>query len=50
MNCFYHLLLIALALFPLLTFAQTTIQLFNGKNLEGWYAYEQESGKNINAS
>ena len=28
----------------------TTIQLFNQKNLKGWYAYEPETGKHANAS
>jgi hypothetical protein len=30
--------------------AQKTIQLFNQKDLEGWYAYEPETGKHVNAS
>lgn len=30
--------------------AQTTIPLFNHKNLDGWYAFEQETGKHLNAS
>lgn len=30
--------------------AQTKIQLFNQKNLDGWYAYEPETGKHDNAS
>ena len=30
--------------------AQTTLQLFNQKNLKGWYAYEPETGKHANAS
>jgi hypothetical protein len=30
--------------------AQSVIQLFNQKNLEGWYAWEPESGKHTDAS
>lgn len=30
--------------------AQKTIQLFNGKNLKGWYAFQPETGKKCNAS
>lgn len=30
--------------------AQMTIQLFNQKNFEGWYAFEPETGKHPNAS
>jgi hypothetical protein len=30
--------------------AQDTIKLFNQKNLEGWYAYEPQSGRHTNAS
>ncbi len=45
-----RLLLIVLLLITGFTFAQTTIQLFNGENLSGWYAYEAGSGKHENAS
>ena len=45
-----RLLPIVLLLITGFTFAQTTIQLFNGENLSGWYAYEPESGKHTNAS
>ena len=45
-----RLLPIILLLIARFTFAQTTIQLFNGKNLDGWYAYEPESGRHNNAS
>ena len=45
-----RLLPIILLLIVRFTFAQTTIQLFNGKNLDGWYAYEPESGRHNNAS
>lgn len=34
----------------LISNAQTTIQLFNQTDLDGWYAYEPESGKHENAS
>ncbi len=50
MNCSYRLLFITLLLFPRLTTAQTSIQLFNQQNLDGWYVYEPESGKHNNAS
>lgn len=50
MNYIYHLLYIALILISQLSNAQTAIQLFNQNNLEGWYAYEQDSGKHLNAS
>ena len=45
-----RLLLIVLFSITGFTFAQTAIQLFNGKNLDGWYAYEPETGKHENAS
>jgi hypothetical protein len=35
---------------PQLGYAQKTIKLFNGKNLNGWYAYEAESGKHVKAA
>ena len=50
MNYFYRLLVPVLLLVPGLTFAQKTVQLFNQKNLDGWYAYEAGSGKHANAS
>jgi 3-keto-disaccharide hydrolase len=50
MNYLYRLLLITLLVIPQLVTAQTTIQLFNKENLDGWYAYEPESGKHTNAS
>ena len=34
---------------PFLTKAQSVFELFNGKNLNGWYAYEPASGKHSNA-
>jgi hypothetical protein len=45
-----YLLLIVLLGVTQFTTAQTTIQLFNHKDLDGWYAYEPESGKHLNAS
>jgi len=50
MNYLYRLLLITLLLIPRLANAQTTIQLFNHENLDGWYAYEPGSGKHTNAT
>ena len=50
MNFLYSLLLTALLIVPGFTVAQTSTQLFNGENLNGWYAYEPGSGKHINAS
>lgn len=49
MNRLYFLLLITLLLVPGFTRAQKTIHLFNGKNLDRWYAYEPESGKHTHA-
>ena len=50
MKYLYCLLNIVFLLIPALSAAQTTIQLFNHKNLEGWYAYAPEYGKLANAS
>jgi len=50
MNFLYRLLLCILFVLPHITQAQSTIALFNQKNLEGWYAYEPESGKHEDAS
>jgi hypothetical protein len=50
MNCLYRLLLTASLLIPRITAAQTSIQLFNQNNLEGWYAFEPESGRHTHAS
>ena len=49
MKSTYQLLVFALWLLPNFTCAQSTVELFNGKNLDGWYAYESESGKHQNA-
>lgn len=35
---------------PFLGFTQKNIKLFNGKNLDGWYAFEPEIGKQNNAT
>jgi len=43
-------LFIILLLFAHFANAQTPIQLFNQKDLQGWYAYEEEAGKHVNAS
>lgn len=45
-----HKLLIILLFLPFLVDAQKTIKLFNQKDLEGWYAFEPETGKHVNAS
>ena len=50
MNSLYRLLLMTLLVIPQIATAQTTIQLFNHENLDGWYAYEPESGKHTDAS
>lgn len=50
MKYFNHIMLIILLMFPRLVDAQTTIKLFDRIDLEGWYAYETESGKHSNAS
>ncbi len=49
MNRIYLLLIFSLLIIPFLTKAQSTSNLFNGKDLNGWYAYEPESGKHKNA-
>lgn len=43
-------LFIAIMFFSQETEAQSKIKLFNGKNLNGWYAFETETGKHENAS
>lgn len=50
MKSTHRLLIFFLILFTNLTVAQSKIKLFNGKNLDGWYAYEQETGKHDNAA
>ena len=50
MNYSSYLLCLFLLLFSRLGAAQNTVQLFNGTDLEGWYAYEPESGKHPNAT
>ena len=47
--------ILSIVIFLLMSFchfieAQSKIKLFNNKNLEGWYAYEPESGKHRTAS
>ncbi|MFD2725616.1 3-keto-disaccharide hydrolase [Hyunsoonleella rubra] len=46
----YLLLAFVLLFVPNLTNAQSTIELFNGEDLDGWYAYEKETGKHDNAA
>ncbi len=50
MNYIYRLFVFIFLICPFLTKAQSTGKLFNGKNLNGWYAYEPGSGKHANAS
>jgi hypothetical protein len=50
MKKLHCVLFITLFFYPGLTGAQPVIQLFNQKDLQGWYAYEPESGKHANAS
>ncbi len=45
----YPLLLFILLFFPAAIKAQSKTKLFNKKNLQGWYAYEPETGKHDNA-
>ena len=51
-NKFHRLQLLIIVLFvtQLINAQRTTLQLFNQKNLDGWYAYEPETGKHTNAS
>lgn len=46
----FSILLFCLGLLPQLNISQTTIKLFNNKNLDGWYAYQEKTGKHLNAS
>ena len=46
----YKKTILILTLLPVFTFAQSTIRLFNQKNLDGWYAYEPQTGKHTDAS
>ena len=50
MNYLCHALLFGLLLVSQVSLGQSTIALFNQQNLDGWYAYEPESGKHTNAS
>jgi len=50
MNPVYRFFIFVSLISPFFTKAQSTIKLFNGKNLNGWYAYESESGKHKNAA
>lgn len=43
-------LLITLSLVPLFACGQTPMQLFNQRNLQGWYAYEPETGRHSDPS
>lgn len=50
MKLIHRLSVFILLLCPILSSAQSEIELFNQKNLEGWYAYEPNTGKHENAS
>ena len=50
MKYIYQKILLIALLLPVLSHAQTTIQLFNQKDLKGWYAYEPQTGKHTDAS
>ena len=49
MNFTYKILIILFLTVSQLSIAQKKITLFNGKNLDGWYAFEPEAGKQENA-
>lgn len=46
----YRLLILITLLFPNFISAQSISELFNGKDLQGWYAYEPETGIHKDAS
>lgn len=50
MNIIYRFTIIFLLILPEFAIGQSKIKLFNGKNLDGWYAFEPESGKQDDAS
>ncbi|CAM4182699.1 DUF1080 domain-containing protein [Flavobacterium weaverense] len=50
MNNLYRLILIAFLISSISTNAQKKINLFNEKDLTGWYAFEPKTGKHENAS
>lgn len=45
-----RILITLLAVLPILTHAQTKVQLFNQKDFSGWYAFAPEAGKLTDAS
>jgi hypothetical protein len=49
MKYIHQLIILIFLITPILTKAQARIKLFNGENLDGWYAY-QETGKEEDAS
>lgn len=49
MNFLYKFLIFTFLFSPFIH-AQSVIQLFNGNDLKGWYAFEPETGKHIYAS
>jgi hypothetical protein len=50
MKHLYQIVAFVFLLIPQLTNAQAVVQLFNGNNLSGWYAFEPEEGKRADAS
>jgi 3-keto-disaccharide hydrolase len=50
MICLSRSPLLAISLIPQFVRAQTAVQLFNHQDLNGWYAYNKESGKHANAT
>ena len=49
MNIGFRFLLVAWMLLPMSVNAQSTIHLFDGNDLKGWYAYQPEVGKHSKA-
>jgi len=49
MKKIYFFIVLTYLILPQIGNAQKAIHLFNGKNLNGWYAFNEESGKQDNA-
>ncbi|WP_282035775.1 3-keto-disaccharide hydrolase [Saccharicrinis aurantiacus] len=47
---YFYTFLASLLLFSQLSYSQKIIKLFNGDNLDGWYAFEPKTGRQNNAS
>jgi len=50
MNIGFRFLLVAWMLLPMSVNAQSTIHLFDGNDLKGWYAYQPEAGTHSHAA